>query len=95
MRYTENEVKAAIAAGFYRDIDIGTPGRRKDELQDAKDRQTGSRNLEDDRYEFVAGALSSTMRRSAQRATSGSLSASISSTTGQMSLRALVRKWRR
>lgn len=53
MRYTENEVKAAIAAGFYRDIDIGTPGRRKDELQDAKDRQTGSRNLEDDRYEFV------------------------------------------
>ena len=53
MRYTENEVKAAIAAGFYRDIDIGTPGRRKDELQDAKDRQTGARNLEDDRYEFV------------------------------------------
>lgn len=53
MRYTENEINAAIAAGFYRDIEIGTPGRRKDELQDAKDKQTGMANLDDDRYEFV------------------------------------------
>lgn len=53
MRYTENEINAAIAAGFYRDVEIGTPGRRKDELQDAKDKQTGMANLDDDRYEFV------------------------------------------
>lgn len=53
VRYTENELKAAQAAGLYRNIDIGTPGRRKDELQDAKDRQTGMRSLEDDRYEIV------------------------------------------
>ena len=53
MRYTENEINSAIAAGFYRNVEIGTPGRRKDELQDAKDKQTGVRNLEDGRYEFV------------------------------------------
>ena len=53
MRYTEHEIQAAIASGFYRDIDIGTPGRRKDELQDAKDKQVGMTNMEDGRYEFV------------------------------------------
>ena len=53
MRYTENEINSAIASGFYRNVEIGTPGRRKDELQDAKDKQIGMANLEDGRYEFV------------------------------------------
>lgn len=53
LKYTENEINAAIAAGFYRDIEIGTPGRRKDEIQDAKDRQTGMASLDDGRYEFI------------------------------------------
>jgi len=53
MRYTKAEVEAAIASGFYRDIDIGTPGKRKDALQQAKDKQTGMTNIDDGRYEFI------------------------------------------
>lgn len=53
MKYTENEINAAIAAGFYRDIEIGTPGKRKDEIQDAKDRQVGMASQDDGRYEFI------------------------------------------
>ena len=53
MRYTKAEIEASIAAGFYRDIDIGTPGKRKDEIQDAKDKQIGLSNIDDGRYEFI------------------------------------------
>jgi hypothetical protein len=53
MRYTKLEVESAIAAGFYRDVDIGTPGKRKDEIQDAKDKQTGMSSMDDGRYEFI------------------------------------------
>lgn len=53
MRYTKAEVESAIAAGFYRDKDIGTPGKRKDELQDAKDKQVGLSSTDDGRYEFI------------------------------------------
>ena len=53
MRYTKAEIEASIAAGFYRDIDIGTPGRRKDEIQDAKNKQIGLSNIDDGRYEFI------------------------------------------
>jgi hypothetical protein len=53
MRYTKQEIEAAIAAGFYRDIDIGSPGKRKDEIQDAKNKQVGLSSMDDGRYEFV------------------------------------------
>jgi len=53
MRYTKMEIESAIAAGFYRDIDIGTPGKRKDEIQDAKDKQIGLSSMDDGRYEFI------------------------------------------
>jgi len=53
MRYTKQEIESAIAAGFYRDIDIGTPGKRKDEIQDAKNKQVGLSSMDDGRYEFV------------------------------------------
>ena len=53
MRYTKAEIEASIAAEFYRDIDIGTPGRRKDEIQDAKNKQIGLSNIDDGRYEFI------------------------------------------
>ena len=53
MRYTKQEIESAIAAGFYRDIDIGTPGKRKDEVQDAKNKQVGLSSMDDGRYEFV------------------------------------------
>jgi hypothetical protein len=53
MKYTKTEIEAAIAAGFYRDIDIGTPGRRKDDIQEAKNKQTGQSSVDDGRYEFI------------------------------------------
>jgi len=53
IRYTKQEIESAIAAGLYRDIDIGTPTRRKDEIQDAKDKQTGLNDIEDGRYKFI------------------------------------------
>jgi hypothetical protein len=53
MRYTKQEIESAVAAGFYRDVDIGTPGKRKDEIQDAKNKQVGLSSMDDGRYEFV------------------------------------------
>jgi len=53
IKYTKAEIESAIAAGLYRDIDIGSPTRLKDEIKDAKDKQTGLNDIEDGRFKFV------------------------------------------
>lgn len=50
MRKTKNEIKKLQAAGFYRDIDIGEPDRAIDAINQAKNKETGFQDLNDDRF---------------------------------------------
>jgi hypothetical protein len=50
MRKTKNEIKKLQQAGFYLDIDLPEPSRDKDEIKQAKDKETGFSDLNDDRY---------------------------------------------
>jgi hypothetical protein len=50
MRKTENEIKKLQQAGFYRDVDIGSPDKHIDEINKAKDKETGFADLNDDRF---------------------------------------------
>jgi len=50
MRKTENEIKKLQQVGFYRDVDIGTPDKHIDEINKAKDKETGFADLNDERY---------------------------------------------
>lgn len=52
MRKTANEILKLQQAGFYRDVDIGDPSRTTDDIQKAKDDETGFRDLNDERYEL-------------------------------------------
>jgi hypothetical protein len=50
MRKTENEILELQQAGFYRDVDIGSPDKHTDEINKAKDKETGFADLNDERY---------------------------------------------
>jgi hypothetical protein len=50
MRKTKNELLKLINAGFYRDVELGEPGRDETEIQKAKDNETGFTDLSDERY---------------------------------------------
>lgn len=50
MRKTENEIKKLQQAGFYRDVDIGSPDKAIDEINKAKDKETGFADLNDERF---------------------------------------------
>lgn len=52
MRKTRNEILKLQHAGFYRDVDLGDPSRHIDDIQKAKDEETGFRDLTDDRFEL-------------------------------------------
>lgn len=52
MRKTKNEILKLQKTGFYRELDIGEPTRTLDEVQKAKDDETGFNDLNDDRYEL-------------------------------------------
>jgi hypothetical protein len=49
MRKTENEVVKLQQAGFYRDIDLPDPLKASDDIQKAKDKETGFSDINDDR----------------------------------------------
>jgi hypothetical protein len=53
MRKTENEIKKLQQAGFYRDVDIGSPDKHIDAINQAKDKETGFADLNDDRYTLI------------------------------------------
>ena len=53
MRKTENEIRKLQQAGFYRDVDIGSPDKHIDEINKAKDKETGFADLNDDRYTLI------------------------------------------
>ena len=52
MRKTKNEILKLQKTKFYRELDIGEPTRTLDEVQKAKDDETGFNDLNDDRYEL-------------------------------------------
>lgn len=52
MRKFKNEILKLQEAGFYADVDIGEPTRQIDDIQKAKDSETGFSDLNDDRFEL-------------------------------------------
>jgi len=50
MRKTKNELRKLQKAGFYRDFDLPDPPKVSDEIQQAKDKETGFSDINDDRY---------------------------------------------
>ena len=50
MRKTKNEILKLQQAGFYRDVELPDPTRQIDNIQQAKDKETGFNDLNDDRY---------------------------------------------
>jgi len=50
MRKTKNEIVKLQAAGFYRDVELGDPDKQKTDIQQAKDKETGFSDINDDRY---------------------------------------------
>ena len=53
MRKTKNEVKKLQYAGFYRDVELGEPGKDFDSIQRRKDEADGFSALKDDRYRIL------------------------------------------
>ena len=53
MRKTENEVRRLQLAGFYRDIDLGTPVNTMDEIEKTIAEKLGFRATTDDRYKLL------------------------------------------
>ena len=50
MRKTKNDIIKLQQAGFYRDVDIGEPDKATDEINKAKDKETGFSDINDDRF---------------------------------------------
>ena len=50
MRKTENEIIKLQQAGFYCDVDIGSPDKAIDDINKAKDKETGFADLNDERF---------------------------------------------
>jgi hypothetical protein len=50
MRKTKNEILKLQESGFYRNVELGEPDKNKSDIQQAKDKETGFSDLNDDRY---------------------------------------------
>lgn len=50
MRKTKNDLIKLQQSGFYRDLDVGDPDQTRDDIQKAKDDETGFSDLNDDRF---------------------------------------------
>jgi len=50
MRKTKNEILKLQNAGFYLDIELAEPSKEKNDIKQAKDKETGFSDLNDDRY---------------------------------------------
>jgi hypothetical protein len=50
MRKTKNEIMKLQESGFYRDVELGEPTKDKSDIKQAKDKETGFSDLNDDRY---------------------------------------------
>jgi hypothetical protein len=50
MRKTKNEILKLQQAGFYLDVELSEPSKEKNDIKQAKDKETGFSDLNDDRY---------------------------------------------
>lgn len=50
MRKTKNEILKLQAAGFYRECELSEPDKNRTDIQQAKDKETGFSDLNDDRF---------------------------------------------
>jgi len=50
MRKTKNDILKLQQAGFYLDVELPEPRRERDDIKQAKDKETGFSDLNDDRY---------------------------------------------
>jgi hypothetical protein len=50
MRKTKNEIMKLQESGFYKKIDLGEPSKDRSDIKQAKDKETGFSDLNDDRY---------------------------------------------
>jgi len=50
MRKTKNEILKLQQAGFYLDVELSDPSRERNDIKQAKDKETGFSDLNDDRY---------------------------------------------
>ena len=50
MRKTKNEILKLQESGFYRDVELGEPTKERSDIKQAKDKETGFSDLNDDRY---------------------------------------------
>jgi len=53
MRMHKNDILKLQATGFYADVELSEPLRQSDEIQKAKDQETGFTDLNDDRYTLL------------------------------------------
>jgi hypothetical protein len=53
MRKTPNELKKLMAAGFYRDVELGEPSNELDEIEKQKAEEQGLSATQDDRYRIL------------------------------------------
>jgi len=53
MRKTENELKKLMAAGFYREVELGEPVRNFTDIEKKKAEEGGYNLLDDDRYQIL------------------------------------------
>jgi len=53
MRKTENEVLKLMEAGFYRDVDLGTPSHELDDIEKQKAEEMGMSAISDDRFRIL------------------------------------------
>lgn len=50
MRKTKNEIRKLQQSGFYLDVDLGDPSKNTEDIQKAKDKETGFADTNDERY---------------------------------------------
>jgi hypothetical protein len=53
MRKTKDDIVRLQEAGFYCDVTLGEPSKNKDDIQQAKDKETGFSDINDDRYQMA------------------------------------------
>ena len=58
MRKTKDDIVRLQEAGFYCDVDLGEPSKNKDDIQQAKDKETGFSDINDDRFQLAESHVS-------------------------------------
>jgi len=58
MRKTKDDIVRLQEAGFYADVELGEPSKNKDDIQQAKDKETGFSDINDDRYQLAESHVS-------------------------------------